>query len=329
MCRHGTGRITLDKRMPLRQKDIKISLYDWRTPMTTLSRTVHEIARKEGFRVSLEVFPARTEKGRDGLCRLVRRLAPFRPEFVSVTYGAGGSSRDATLETIEALLEASDIPVAGHLTCAAASRDETLAVAERYVDMGVRRIVALRGDPQEGEEVFRPHPEGFANATELTAALRDCWPDIAISVAAYPEQHPESPSREADIANLKAKFDVGADDALTQFFFDNDDFRRFVEDARVAGVSGPIIPGIMLTPNFYRVKNFAAKCRASVPDWLEARFAGEEPEEDVHALLAGAYAMEQVLDLAAGGVRRFHLFTMNRPQQAEAVCRALGMAEKA
>ena len=322
------GRITLDKRMPLRQKDIKISLYDWRTQMTTLSRTVHEIARKEGFRVSLEVFPARTEKGRESLRRLVRRLAPFGPEFVSVTYGAGGSSRDATLETIEALLEASDIPVAGHLTCASASREETFSVAERYVDMGVRRIVALRGDPQEGEEVFRPHPEGFANATELTAALRERWPDIAISVAAYPEKHPESPSREADIANLKAKFDAGADDALTQFFFDNDDFRRFVEDVRAAGVSGPVIPGIMLTPNFYRVKNFAAKCRASVPDWLEARFAGEEPEEDVHALLAGAYAIEQVLDLAAGGVRRFHLFTMNRPQQAEAICRVLGLADR-
>ncbi len=319
----------LDKRIPLRQKDIKISLYDWRTPMTTLSRTVHEIARQEGFHVSLEVFPARTEKGREGLCRLVQRLEAFGPEFVSVTYGAGGSSRDATLETIEALIGASGIPVAGHLTCAGASREDTLAVAQRYVEMGVRRIVALRGDPQEGEEVFHPHPDGFANAAELTAALRDRWPEIAISVAAYPEKHPESPDREADIANLKAKFDAGADDALTQFFFDNDDFLRFVEDVRTAGVSGPVIPGIMLTPNFYRVKNFAVKCQASIPEWLETRFAGEEPEDDVHALLAGAYAIEQVLDLAARGVRRFHLFTMNRPQQAEAICRVLGMAGRA
>ncbi len=296
--------------------------------MTTLSRKALQAGRERPWSISLEVFPARTEKGRENLCALARRMAAFAPLFISVTYGAGGSSREATLETIAALLQASSIPVAGHLTCAAASRQETLDVARRYVDMGVSRIIALRGDPQEGAERFVPHPQGFANAAELTAALREAFPDIAISVAAYPETHPEAKDAASDIAWLKTKLDAGADDALTQFFFDNDNFRAFLDKARKAGIDKPIVPGIMLMPDFYKVRNFAARCRASIPPWLEARFAGKPPREDVHALLAAAYAIEQVLDLAASGIRHFHLFTMNRPQQAEAVARALGMAAR-
>ena len=296
--------------------------------MTTLSRAAFEAGGQRPFSISLEVFPARTEKGREALCALARRMEAFAPLFVSVTYGAGGSSREATLETIAALLEATTIPVAGHLTCASASRQETLDIARRYVDMGVSRIIALRGDPQEGAERFVPHPQGFANAAELTIALREAFPGIAISVAAYPETHPEAEDPASDIAWLKAKLDAGADDALTQFFFDNDTFRAFLDKAREEGIDKPIVPGIMLTPDFYKVRNFAARCRASIPPWLEARFAGEPPEGDVHALLAASYAIEQVLDLAASGIRHFHLFTMNRPQQAEAVCRALGLAAR-
>ncbi len=295
--------------------------------MTTLPRQVYAISRKEGFSVSFEFFPARTERGRESLCATARRLAAFGPEFFSVTYGAGGSSREATLETVRALKAATDVPVAGHLTCSDATRGETLEVAALYRRMGVRRIVALRGDPQAGAERFTPHPEGFASAAELTRALREKWPDLRISVAAYPEIHPESPSREADLANLKAKFDAGADEALTQFFFDNDLYRRFLREARAAGVEGPVTPGIMLIHDFFKVRNFAARCRASVPPWLESWFAGGETDAETHRLLTAACAVAQVMDLAASGVRRFHFFTMNRPEQAEAVCRVLGLAK--
>ncbi len=295
--------------------------------MTTLSRKAFEISQDEGFSVSFEVFPARTDKGRENLCALARRLAPFGPEFISVTYGAGGSSREATFETIRALKAAVDIPISGHLTCSEASREETLDVAARYRDMGVKHIVALRGDPREGAERFVPHPQGFANAAELTAALRETWPDLYISVAAYPEIHPESPSRAADLANLKSKFEAGADEALTQFFFDNDLYRDFLKDAQEAGIRGQIIPGIMLINDFFKVRNFAAKCQTSIPPWLEKWFGGGAMDAAEHKLLTLAYAHEQVLDLAASGVRRFHFFTMNKPEQAEAICRVLGRAD--
>ncbi len=296
--------------------------------MTSLSKTL--ASRPDDARpvVSLEVFPAKDDAGLAALTDLARRLAPFRPEFISVTYGAGGSSRDRTLATIEALRRATAIPVAAHLTVVGASREETMRVAERFRAAGVNHIVALRGDPPDGESRFRPHAEGFANAAELVAALRARWPDVRISVAAYPETHPDSPSREADLANLKAKFEAGADEALTQFFFDNDLFADFLEQAQAAGVTGPIHPGVMLIPNFFQVRNFAERCQASVPEWLKRRFAGLKGKKDrdsltVHRMLAAAVAVEQVLDLAARGVRHFHLYTMNRPHLAEAVCRTL------
>jgi methylenetetrahydrofolate reductase (NADPH) len=297
--------------------------------MTDQARQACETAREAGFSISFEVFPARNASMRATLQELARRLAPFAPKFISVTYGAGGSSREATLETIAALMDAADIPVAGHLTCAQASREETLAVAARYVEMGVDRIVALRGDPPRGERVFRPHPEGFASARELVAALRERWPELKISVAAYPEVHPESPSREADLENLRAKLAAGADDALTQFFFDNGLFHAFMRKARAAGIDKPVIPGIMLMHDFFKVRNFARRCRTHVPEWLEARFRpsgnGELPAA-VHRGLADAWAVEQTLDLAAAGIRRFHFYTMNRADTAEIVCRALCLA---
>ena len=296
--------------------------------MTSLSKTLATRPHGEKPVVSLEVFPAKDDAGLAALADLARRLAPFAPEFISVTYGAGGSGRDRTLATIEALKESTDIPVAAHLTVVGASREETMRVAERFRTAGVDHIVALRGDPPDGESRFSPHPEGFANAAELVAALRARWPELRISVAAYPEVHPDSPSREADLANLKAKFDAGADEALTQFFFDNALFLDFLDKAQAAGISGPIHPGIMLIPNFFQVRNFAQRCKASVPEWLERRFAGLKGRKDrdsltVHRMLAAAFATEQVLDLARRGVRHFHLYTMNRPHLAEAVCRVL------
>ncbi len=298
--------------------------------MTSLSTAVEKLRQKEPapVGVSLEVFPAKDEDGLVALAALARRLEPFAPEYISVTYGAGGSSRERTLATIEALRAATNTPIAAHLTVVNASREETMAVAERFRAAGVDHIVALRGDPPDGASHFAPHPQGFANAAELVGALRERWPDLRISVAAYPEGHPESPSRAADLANLKAKFEAGADEALTQFFFDNTLFSDFLEEARAAGIAGDIHPGIMLIPNFFQVRNFAERCKASVPEWLSRRFAGLKGRKDgdsllVHRMLAAAFAVEQVLDLAARGVRHFHLYTMNRPQLAEAVCRAL------
>ncbi len=299
--------------------------------MTTSFRQVADADIRGDLEVSLEVFPAHDEAALAALKDLARRLRPFNPEFISVTYGAGGSSRERTLATIRALKEVTDTPIAAHLTVVGASREDTLRVAEQFREAGVNHIVALRGDPPEGESAFTPHPEGFANAAELVSALRERWPELRISVAAYPEMHPDSPSREADLDNLKAKFEAGANDALTQFFFDNDLFFDFLEQARAAGVAGPVFPGVMLMPNFFQVKNFAVRCKATVPDWLEARFAGLRGKKDrdsmlVHRMLAASFAVEQVLDMAVRGVRHFHLYTMNRPHMAEAVCRALLLA---
>ncbi len=296
--------------------------------MTTNFR---RLAARRDLGVSLEVFPARDEAGLDALRSLARRLRPYAPEFISVTYGAGGSGRERTLATIKALREATDTPIAAHLTVVGASRAETLREAERFREAGVNHIVALRGDAPEGEARFSPHPEGFANAAELVAALRERWPEVRISVAAYPEMHPDSPSREADLENLRSKFEAGADDALTQFFFDNDLFFDFLERARAAGIGGEISPGVMLMPNFFQVKSFAERCKTSVPKWLEARFKGLRGKKDkdsllTHRMLAAAFATEQVLDMAVRGVRHFHLYTMNRPHMAEAVCRALMLA---
>ena len=298
--------------------------------MTSLSTAVADQRGRGGppLAVSLEVFPAKDDEGLAALADLARRLEPFAPEFISVTYGAGGSSRERTLATIEALKKATDTPIAAHLTVVNATREETLTVAERFRTAGVRHIVALRGDPPDGESRFAPHPQGFANAAELVSALKERWPELRISVAAYPEIHPDSPSREADLANLKAKFEAGADEALTQFFFDNALFADFLERARAAGVSGPVHPGVMLIPNFFQVRNFAQRCKAGVPAWLERRFVGLKGRKDpdsrtVHRMLAAAFAVEQTLDLAKRGVTHFHLYTMNRPQLAETVCRAL------
>ncbi len=291
-----------------------------------------ELNRRDAPFVSLEVFPARDKAGLAALQAMAHRLAAFGPRYISVTYGAGGSSRERSFDTVRALREAVDIPLAAHLTVVSASRDQTMDVARRFRELGVNHFVALRGDAPQGE-TFQPHLDGFANAAELTAALKQQWSDVHVSVAAYPEMHPDSPSRAEDLANLKAKFEAGADEALTQFFFDNDLYFDFLDMARAAGIDGKIAPGVMLMPNFFQVRNFAQRCQASVPDWLAARYAGLQGRKDEDArhmqqLLNAAFATEQVLDMAARGVRHFHLYTMNRPELAEAVCRVLGLAAR-
>lgn len=273
--------------------------------------------------ISFEFFPPQSPKAAAQLWRSVERLAPLNPSFVSVTYGAGGSTRERTMNAIQAILDRAHLTVAGHLTCVGASREETLDVARAYAAMGVRRIVALRGDPPAGAEKFTPHPEGFASAAELVAGLRETV-DLQIAVAAYPETHPEALSPEADIENLKRKLDAGADRALTQFFFDNAAFYRFLDKCEKAGIDAPISPGILPIENFSKMCNFASRCGASVPSWLTDAYAKVETQEDADRLSV-EIAEKQCQDLFAQGCEHIHFYTLNKPELCYTVCRSLGV----
>jgi methylenetetrahydrofolate reductase (NADPH) len=272
--------------------------------------------------LSFEFFPPHTPEGSLRLWRSVERLAPLAPRFVSVTYGAGGTTRDRTNAAIQTILQRARLNVAGHLTCVGASRAETLEVARSYARLGVRRIVALRGDPPKGETGFVPHPEGFANAAELVAGLRSVG-DFEIAVAAYPEVHPDAVSPAADVENLKRKLDAGASMALTQFFFDTEDFLRFRDACAAAGISAPIHPGILPVENFAKMVNFAARCRSSVPDWMHKAYERADTAEAAY-LLSVSIACEQVDALIGEGVEHVHLYTLNNPDLCFDVCRALG-----
>lgn len=272
--------------------------------------------------LSFEFFPPHTPEGGLRLWRSVERLAPLGPDFVSVTYGAGGTTRDRTMAAIQTILGRARLNVAGHLTCIGASREETLRVARDYARLGVRRIVALRGDPPKGADRFEPHPDGFASAAELVAGLRQAG-DFDISVAAYPEVHPEAVDAGGDIDNLKRKLDAGARSALTQFFFDNEDFLRFRDACAKAGITAPIHPGILPVENFRKMLNFAGRCRARVPDWMHKAFERAETPEEAH-LLSVAIASEQCDALIAEGVGHLHVYTLNNPDLTFDVCRALG-----
>lgn len=298
--------------------------------MTSLSQKSFNEARNDdaGFNISFEVFPPIGDAGQRALAQVARDLARINPGFFSVTYGAGGSSRQRTLDTLEQIASDTGLNLAGHLTCINADRAEIDAVAGRYLEMGVRHIVALRGDMPDQTGPYRPHPNGYRNAADLVAGLKRRG-DFEISVAAYPEIHPDSPSRRADIENLKAKFDAGADRAITQFFFDNHLFTDFLNETAAAGIDQPIVPGILLIHDFNKVKRFAQMCGASIPAWLTTRFDGLENDTEAHRLTAVGVAVEQVLDLAAHGVRNFHFYTMNRSDLALAVCRSLGIRAKA
>ena len=277
------------------------------------------------LRVSFEFFPPKSDEMEARLWETVQRLEPLNPNFVSVTYGAGGSTRERTARTIRRVLDGSTLAPAAHMTCVDASREEVDAVIADFVAMGVKRFVALRGDPAEGVGArYRPHPQGYANGAELVGALA-AQGATDISVSAYPEKHPESPDFATDIEMLKRKADNGATRAITQFFFDNDLYERYVERVRRAGIYIPIVPGILPVHNFAQVANFSARCGAHVPAWLAERFEGLHTDPQTHALVAAAVAAEQVLDLVERGVSDFHFYTMNRADLVFAVCHMIGI----
>lgn len=275
--------------------------------------------------VSFEFFPPKTEKMEETLWSSISRLAPLQPEFVSVTYGAGGSTRERTHATVTRLLRETELKPAAHLTCVDATKEEVDAVARAYWDAGVRHIVALRGDPAQGVGAkYEPHPGGYINAADLVAGLKKIA-NFEISVAGYPEKHPESVTFEADIENLKAKVDAGADRIITQFGFDNAHFLRYVERARAAGVWVPISPGIVPIHNFKQVSGFAKRAGASVPSWLARRFENLEEDSATTHLVAAAVATEQVMDLVDEGIKKFHFYTLNRADLVYAICHLLGL----
>jgi methylenetetrahydrofolate reductase (NADPH) len=275
--------------------------------------------------VSFEFFPPKTEKMEQALWLAIERLAPLCPEFVSVTYGAGGSTRERTHTTVARLVKETALRPAAHLTCVQATKEEVDEVARAYWAAGVRHIVALRGDPAGGVgSRYEPHPGGYANAAELVAGLKKIA-NFEISVAGYPEKHPESPTLQADIDNLKAKVDAGADRVITQFGFDNAHYLRFLERARAAGIWVPIIPGIVPIHNFRQVAGFAVKTGASVPAWLARKFEGLDDDPTTSHLVAAAVATEQVMDLVDEGVRAFHFYTLNRADLCYAICHLLGL----
>ena len=278
-----------------------------------------------GIRVSFEFFPPKTAEMEQVLWEAIARLAPLQPNFVSVTYGAGGSTRERTHATVKRILAETMLTPAAHLTCVAATRSEVDAVIGAYAGVGVRHIVALRGDPLAGiGERFSPHPGGYKNAADLVGGIKRIA-DIEVSVSAYPEKHPESATVADDIDMLKAKVDAGASRAITQFFFENSLYLRYLDRVRASGINIPIVPGILPVQNFKQTKSFAARTGASVPDWLARRFEGLDEDPATRKLIAAAVAAEQVLDLVDQGVTDFHFYTMNRADLVYAICHLLGL----
>jgi len=273
--------------------------------------------------VSFEFFPPKTPAMEAQLWEAVMQLKPLAPSFVSVTYGAGGSTRERTHATVARIIAEAKLPTAAHLTCVAASKAEIRAIAERYWDVGVRHIVALRGDAGAPGAPFVPHPQGYANAAELVAGLKQIA-DFEISVAAYPETHPDAASPQADIDNLKRKLDAGATRAITQFFFAPETFFRFRDACAAAGITAPILPGILPVTNVAQARKFAAACGATIPAWMDVLFEGLDKRPATRQLVAATVAAELCRRLYAGGVRDFHFYTLNRPELAYAICHLLG-----
>lgn len=273
--------------------------------------------------ISFEFFPPKTPKMEEALWSAIETLVPLNPRFVSVTYGAGGSTRERTHATVQRIATETNVPAAAHLTCVAASKDEIAEVARAYWNVGVRHIVALRGDPPVLGEKFVPHPDGYTNAAALVDGLLRIAP-FEISVAAYPETHPEAVSAQADIDNLKAKFDAGATRAISQFFFSAETFFRFRDTAAAAGINGEIVPGILPVSNVSQARKFAAACGASIPAWMDRLFEGLDDHPAARQLVAATIAAELSRRLYAGGVRHFHFYTLNRAELAFAICHMLG-----
>ncbi len=283
-------------------------------------------APRGGLAVSFEFFPPKTEKMEEQLWKAILELAPLAPSFVSVTYGAGGSTRERTHATVERIIRETDLVPAAHLTCVSASKGEIAEVAGQYWDAGVRHLVALRGDPPPADAGrFTPHPDGYASATELVAGLR-AMHDFEISVAAYPEVHPEATGAAADLDNLKRKIDAGASRAITQFFFSSDVYFRFLDKALAAGISAPIVPGIMPVTSFAAIRRMSAN--TTIPPWMERMFETLDARPGVRELVAATVAAEFCRQLYDGGVRDFHFYTLNRAEQAYAICHLLGLRPK-
>jgi len=276
------------------------------------------------IRVSFEFFPPGDAAMAATLWKSIERLAPLAPDFVSVTYGADGSTRERTHEVVTRIERETALTGAPHLTCVGAARAEILEIARSYWAEGIRHLVALRGDAPGRDGHYRPHPGGFAYAGDLVAGLRSVAP-FDISVAAYPEVHPEAHSADADLDCLKRKIDAGASRAITQFFFDADIFLRFRDRCVAAGIGAPIVPGILPITRFPQVLRFAARCGTTVPSWLHERFAGLDSDDETRRLLAASVAIEQVESLKRHGVREFHFYTLNRAELTYAICHALGL----
>jgi methylenetetrahydrofolate reductase (NADPH) len=292
--------------------------------MSDIARASRTI-RGPRINVSFEFFPPKTDEMERTLWDSIERLSPLRPNFVSVTYGAGGTTRERTHATVKRIIAETPLTPAAHLTCVSATRDEVDDVIRGYREAGVRHIVALRGDPAGGVgDRYAPHPQGYSNAADLVAGIKRIG-DIEVSVSAYPEKHPDSGSVEADIDMLAAKVDAGATRAVTQFFFENDLYFRYLDRVRARGINVPVTPGILPVQNFKLAKSFAERAGASVPDWLAARFDGLDADPATRKLIAAAIAAEQVLDLVDRGVSDFHFYTMNRADLVYAICHLLGL----
>jgi methylenetetrahydrofolate reductase (NADPH) len=276
------------------------------------------------IRVSFEFFPPADAAMAATLWKSIERLAPLAPEFVSVTYGADGSTRERTHDVVSRIERETSLTGAPHLTCIGAARGEVLDIARGYWDEGIRHLVALRGDPPQGEGPYRRHPQGFAHAADLVAGLKRVAP-FELSVAAYPEVHPEARSAAADLDNLRRKIDAGASRAITQFFYDTAIFLRFRDRCAAAGITVPVVPGILPITRFPQVLRFAARCGASIPPWLHERFSGLDADDETRRLLAASVAIEQVESLKRQGVHEFHFYTLNRAELTYAICHALGV----
>ena len=277
-------------------------------------------------KISFEFFPPKTEEMERSLWETINRLAPLAPNFVSVTYGAGGSTRERTHSTIARILKETSLVPAAHLTCVGAPKGEIDDVVARYHEIGVRHIVALRGDPTTGiGTAYQAHPDGYQSSPALIEGIKKRYPDIEISVSAYPEKHPESPTIDADIDMLKAKVDAGAARAITQVFFDNDLYFRYLDRVRARGIDIPVVPGIMPMHNFKQARSFVTRAGTTVPDWLADKFEGLDDDVETRKLVAATVAAGQVHKLAKHGVDTFHFYTMNRADLVFAISHLLGI----
>lgn len=276
------------------------------------------------LKVSFEFFPPKTDKMAATLWTSIKRLEPLQPRFVSVTYGAGGSTRERTHQTVVRILNETSLTPAAHLTCVNATREEVDEVARAYWEAGVRHIVALRGDPPEGDGIYRPTPGGYNFAVDLVAGLKRIA-DFDISVGAYPDCHPEAQSADADLDNLKRKLDAGADRAITQYCFGAEPYLRFFEKAQAAGITAPIVPGILPVQNFAQVVKFSAMCGTIVPGWMAGLFEGLDDDPETRSLVAATVAAEQCRQLHAHGITDFHFYTLNRADLVYAIAHILGL----